>query len=258
MSLYKDVAQLAAQKAGDYLLGNFGKNLDYKVKESQHSIVTQYDLGAEEIIVKEIKKHFPSHSILSEEKGFEYFDSEFVWVIDPLDGSSYYARGIPTFSVSIALINSGEIVCGVIYCPAQNELFTAEKGMGAFLNGIPVKVSATDTLNQSVFSAGHRYLRLEVYDREMRRLLQSVRSIRGGGSCAQELCYLACGRIDVILTVNQSFWDYAAGALILEEAGGKITTTTGEELSVVKYMNAKFDLLASNKILHLESMLKGI
>jgi fructose-1,6-bisphosphatase/inositol monophosphatase family enzyme len=92
----------------------------------------------------------------------------------------------------------------------------------------------------------------------MRRLLQSVRSIRGGGSCAQELCYLACGRIDVILTVNQSFWDYAAGALILEEAGGKITTTTGEELSVVKYMNAKFDLLASNKILHLESILKGI
>ena len=249
-SSYIAVAQLAAQKAGDYLRENFGKTICSATKESQHSVVTAHDLESERIIIELLQLYFPSHSILSEEMGLKDRKTSYLWVIDPLDGSSYYARGIPTYSVSISLLKNMEIICGVVYCPANNEMFYAEKGGGAFLNKSSISVSPINKLNESIFSAGHRYLRLEIYETEMRKLLKAVRSIRAGGSCAQELCNVAVGRIDALLTVNQSFWDYAAGALILEEAGGTITDIVGVKLNIDKYMLKKFDLLATNTILH--------
>jgi len=250
MDVFTETAQLAARTAGGYLMQHFGQQITSSDKESHHSIVTEHDVEAERIIVQGIQNSFPGHSILSEEMGLQKADSDYLWVIDPLDGSSYYSRGIEMFSVAVALLKENQVIAGAIYNPVRSEMFYAWKDGGAFLNGTPITVSPHTNLKETICTAGHRYLRLEQYDQGMRNLLKSVRSIRGGGSCAQEMCYLACGRIDVLLTVNQSFWDYAAGSLIVREAGGQVSDITGVDFDVQKHLYGKFDLLATNGHVH--------
>ena len=250
MSGFLSTAKEAALLAGHYLKKNFGDQIQTVDKESHHSIVTQHDIEAERLIIDLLKNKFPSHGILSEEIGLMRGDADYIWVIDPLDGSSYYSRGIETFSVSVALMYRYEVIAGAIYLPVQGELFFAEKDKGAFLNEKKINVSATADLRESIGNFGHRYLRLEEYDKGMRNLLKSIRSVRGGGSCAMEMSYLACGRIDIVLTVNQSFWDYAAGSLIVSEAGGEVTDIKGNHVDPQKYLMSKYDLMTSNGHVH--------
>jgi myo-inositol-1(or 4)-monophosphatase len=250
MADFLAIAREAALLAGHYLKANFGHQIASANKESHHSIVTAHDIEAERLIIDLLKSKFPKHGILSEEIGLINGDAGYIWAIDPLDGSSYYARGIETFSVSVGLMHKYELIAAAIYLPMQDELFSAEKGKGAYLNDKRISVSSVAHLKEATGTFGHRYLRLAEYDRGMRNLLTSVRAVRGGGSCAMELCYLACGRIDVLLTVNQSSWDYAAGALIVSEAGGKISDIKGAKTDLHKYLMSKYDLLATNQLLH--------
>lgn len=248
------IAKKIARTAGDILLTHFGQSHEINAKESIHSIVTPVDLLVEKYIIDTLLDNFPLDSILSEESGFIDKNSDQIWVIDPLDGSSYYSRSIETFSVSIALYKNERPVLGVVFCPIKNELFHAIANEGAYLNDEPIQCSHTAHLQDAIGSFGHRYIRLEKYDNTAKKLLQSIRSVRAGGSCAMELCYLACGRIDLALTVNQSFWDYAAGMLIAKESGGNFTTLSHENWDFQTYWLKKFDLLAYSKKLALNNV----
>ncbi len=235
-----------AQKAGLYLMENFGDVHPHSEKESFHSIVTSHDIAVEKLIMDSIKRTYPSHGILSEESGATIGESDYLWVIDPLDGSSYFARGLPNFSVAIALLYKNEVILGVIDNPVYKETFYATKRGGAFLNKQPIKVSDTPTLSSAIINFGHRYLRLPMYQPFSGELLKAVRSIHGGGSCAQELCQIACGRTDGLITVNQSPWDFLSGKIILEEAGGKLKKLNGTEISIEDTLKMKTDIVASN------------
>lgn len=245
-----DFAREIAREAGELLMLNFGSKHNEVEKESFHSIVTDIDISAESLLVSKIRNKFPEHSIVSEEAGFSLLSSEYCWVIDPIDGSSYFARGLPTFSVSIALLYKGHLILGVIENPCFKETFYAVVGGGAFLNGALISVSKVSQMNQSVVNFGHRFIRLNEFNAHATKLLKSIRSIRGGGSCAQELCQIACGRMDGLVTLNQSSWDFFAGKLILEEAGGKLTNLLGREISVVDALSANTDIIASNRLIH--------
>lgn len=235
-----------AQKAGLYLMENFGDTHLQIEKESLHSIVTAHDIAVEKLIMDNIKSAYPSHAILSEESGASSGESDYLWVIDPLDGSSYFARGLPNFSVAIGLLYKNEVILGVVENPVYKETFYATKRGGAFRNQQPIKVSDTASLSSAIVNFGHRYLRLPMYQPHSEELLKSVRSIRGGGSCAQELCQIACGRTDGLITVNQSPWDFLSGKLILEEAGGKLVKLDGAEISIEDALKMKTAIVASN------------
>jgi len=241
-----------AKAAGNYLMENFGKTHKQTEKESLHSIVTAHDISVEKIIIEKIKMAYPSHGILSEECGALDGDSEYRWVIDPLDGSSYFARGLPSFSVAIALLYKNEVILGVIENPVYQETFYATKGGGAFLNQTAIKVSTTSNLSSAIVNFGHRYLRLPDYQPQSGELLKAVRSIRAGGSCAQELCQIASGRTDGLITVNQAPWDFLAGKLILEEAGGKLTRLDGTEILVPDTLIKPTDIVGTNGVLSLK------
>ncbi|MBX2902826.1 MAG: inositol monophosphatase [Chitinophagales bacterium] len=242
-----------AQKAGKLLMKHFGKVHEQIEKESFHSIVTSADVEVETFIKNAIAHTFPHHKIVSEESGATHAESEFIWVIDPLDGSSYYARGIPSFSVSIALIKGHSVILGVVENPFFNETFHAFLSMGAFLNRNAISVSTTTALSSAIFNFGHRYLRSEGYKPASVHNLMAVRSIRGGGSCAQELCQIACGRIDGLVTVNQASWDFFAGKLIVEEAGGKLTELNGEAIHPLNALMKHTDIVATNGLLHIQN-----
>ena len=250
-----DIAIEAAKRASEYLIAHFGTSKNVWRKESHHSIVSRQDKESEDLIISTIKKKFPYHSIISEESDTEAVLSDYVWVIDPLDGSSYYARGLSSFSVSLALLYRWEIILGVISCPANKELFHALKGRGAYLNGNNIQTSKIEHFHDSIFSFGHKILRLDNFRSQTRILLLSVRSIRGGGSCAQELCNVACGRTEALIKLDQSIWDYAAGKLIVEEAGGTFSDFYGNIPTFSSLRERDFCFLASNSLLH-EKVLK--
>ncbi|HRN93195.1 MAG: inositol monophosphatase [Chitinophagales bacterium] len=243
-----------AQKAGQILMQSFGKQHKQIEKESFHSIVTQADIASENYIKETIAHTFPSHKIVGEESGESKENSEYIWVVDPLDGSSYFARGIPSFSVSVALIKGNSIILGVVDNPFYNETFHGFLGLGAFLNRKEITVSKTEKLSESIFNFGHRYIRAEEYKPSSTANLQAVRSIRGGGSCAQELCQIACGRIDGLVTVNQSSWDFYAGKIILEEAGGKLFQLNENEVNIHTALLGKTDIAATNRRLKIQSL----
>lgn len=238
-----------AQKAGKILMQHFGKSHLQVEKESFHSIVTQADIEVDKFIQQAIAHTFPHHGIVSEESISTQPQSEFIWVVDPLDGSSYFARSIPSFSVSIALLKGNSVILGVVENPFFKETFHAFLSMGAFLNGKEISVSKTRELSESIVNFGHRYLRDPEHKPNSIENLQAVRSIRGGGSCAQELCQIACGRIDGLITANQSSWDFFAGKVIVEEAGGKLTQLNGKNIQPLTSLLKKTDIVASNSLL---------
>jgi myo-inositol-1(or 4)-monophosphatase len=238
-----------AQKAGKQLMQRFGKAHKQMEKESFHSIVTACDIEVENLIKESISHRFPHHGIVSEESPAADTERELVWVIDPLDGSSYYARGLPAFSVSIALVKGDSIILGVIENPFFQETFHAFLSMGAFLNRKEITVSTTSDLSQAIFNFGHRYLRSDEYLPHSALHLRAVRSIRGGGSCAQELCQIACGRIDGLITAHQASWDFFAGKVILEEAGGKLYQLNGQPIQPRLALLNYSDIVATNSLL---------
>lgn len=221
----------AALEAGRFLKMNLGKVKHIERKLGQETnLVTELDRKAEEIIISKIKQRYPHHDFLAEESGSHKKVSEYRWVIDPLDGTTNFTHGLPIFCVSIGLEVKGELKLGVVYDPNLDELFTTEKGKGAFLNHRPIKVSSTAVLRESLIVTGFPYnIRSNPYNavQHFNNFLGEAQAVRRLGSAAIDLCYVACGRFDGFWEVALNPWDMAAGVLLLEEAGGKFTDFRG-------------------------------
>ena len=249
MESFKTLAIRAAKKAGRILQDHLGrvKKVDYK---GAVNLVTEMDLLSEKVIVAEIRKLYPKHSILAEEKTQRQEDSPYRWVIDPLDGTTNYAHGYPIFCVSIGLEKDGEIILGVVYDPSRNELFEGEKEKGAHLNGRRIHVSSTPNLSQSLLATGFPYdLRespVNNFD-HFQNFAMRTHAVRRAGSAALDLCYVSAGRFDGFWEMKLGPWDLAAGILIVREAGGKVTDFQGHPI----HLDGK-QVLASNGKIHAE------
>lgn len=224
-------------------------------KEGVNNLVTEADHAAEKAILTVIKKAFPHHQILAEESGKLAQDSSYKWIIDPIDGTINFAQGIPLNCVSIAVEHEGIIIMGAVYNPHLNEFFFAEKGQGAFLNEKPIRVShKTDTIKSCLVTGfPYTYIHepngpLEVFERFVRKGVP----VRRLGSAAIDLCWVACGRFDGFFEQKLEPWDSAAGYLMVEEAGGRVTDFTGGDFSIYQHK-----VLATNGKIH-EEMLQVI
>lgn len=243
-----------AQDAGRLLRDRLGTTIDISHKGAIN-IVTDVDLASEKLIREAIAIHYPRHQVLAEEGGLAETSSEYRWVVDPLDGTTNYAHGYPVFAVSIALEYQGETVLGVVYDPMRQELFAAERGSGAVLNNRSIRVSTTDTLIRSMLSTGFPY---DIKTSSLTNLdhwsnfAMNAQALRRDGAASLDLCYIACGRYDGFWELNLSPWDTAAGALIVAEAGGRVTDFRGGEFS-----NYKPEIVASNGLIH-ERMIEVI
>jgi myo-inositol-1(or 4)-monophosphatase len=238
---FLSTAVRAARLAGEVILNNLGRISKDEVDIKQASdFVTRVDKDSEQIIINTIKDRFPHHLFLAEESVKEAETGGYCqygpsgshrWIIDPLDGTTNYIHGYPAFSVSIALEYKCEIISGVIFDPLRNELFTAEKGKGAFLNGQPIKVSTVSELKDSLISTGFPFRRkelIDVYLKLFRKLFHKVSDLRRAGSAALDLAHLASGRCDGFFEIGLSPWDIAAGSILIKEAGGVVTDFRGE------------------------------
>lgn len=242
-----------ARDAGRVLLEKFGR-IETVTKKGDINLVTEADLASEALIVERIKSHFPRHAILAEEAGNAVVTGEnggHKWIIDPLDGTTNYAHGYPCFCVTIALEHEGEIVLGVTYDPTRDELFTAEKGRGATLNGKPIRVSRTDELGNALLVTGFPYdiKHREQFARHLTEFLLSSRGVRRDGSAAIDLAYVACGRFDGFWEEGLNPWDVAAGKLLIEEAGGTVSYYDGSPFSIYTP-----PIVASNGTIHAEML----
>lgn len=228
-------------------------------KKGEIDLVTEIDCAAEKRIIKIISKTFPDHSFLCEEsgatrhggqarRGGQAGNSKHRWIIDPIDGTTNFAHSLPICSVSIAYEENGVVKMGGVYDPIREELFYAEKGRGAFLNGKKIKVSKTKKLNDALLATGFPYDRRkdpDKYLRIFREFLMQAQEIRRLGSAALDLCYVACGRFDGYWEAKLNPWDKAAGMLILKEAGGKLSDYAGNPLTLTEPT-----IVASNGLMH--------
>jgi myo-inositol-1(or 4)-monophosphatase len=243
---YKKVAIESARAASKVILEFSKHDIQYSMK-SMRDIQAQADLAAENIIIANIKKYFPEHSILSEEAGAETKQSEFLWVIDPIDGTINFSRHIEEYCVSIALTFKGEIILGVIYQPETDKLYVAEKSKGAYLNGKKINVSTESELINCIMATDNSSKtesRQDNFD-ILSRICTSVRHVRIFGSCALHLGRLAEGQIDFYYKTNFNYWDFAAGIIIVQEAGGKVSDLEGNEVD-----ENSTSLVAANTSIH--------
>ena len=225
-----------AQEAGHILLEKFGR-ITTVTKKGDIDLVTEADLASEHHIIERIKSYYPKHSILAEESGEAVViggDSTWKWIIDPLDGTTNYAHGYPCFCVTLALEHDGEIVIGVTFDPTREELFAAERGRGATLNGKPIRVSSTDKLGDSLIVTGFPYdfKARKNFAQHLTDFLLSSRGVRRDGSAAIDMAYVACGRFDGFWEEGLNPWDVAAGKLLIEEAGGMVTYYDGSKFTI--------------------------
>jgi myo-inositol-1(or 4)-monophosphatase len=244
------VAIEAAKEAGKYLKSNVGKfrHLERKIGQ-ETNLVTEIDKQSEALIIKTIRAHFPDHAILGEEGGASAGSSEYKWIIDPLDGTTNFTHGLPLFCVTIGIEYRGEIIAGAIYDPNADELFTAEKGKGAFLNGTKISVSKNETLINSLLVTGFPYTIKDNPGNVIQHFtafLPAAQGVRRLGSAALDLAYVACGRFDGYWEVFLHPWDKAAGILLVKEAGGTVTNFTNDPNDIIYQPNT----LASNGIIH--------
>ncbi len=251
---YLQVAMAAAKEAGRIQMLHFGHSHPVEYK-GEFNPVTEVDRLCERAIVKMISAAFPDHDILTEESPFEGKGSSWKWIIDPIDGTTNYFHGFPCFCVSIGLEVEGEVKLGVVYVPPLNELFHAEKGEGAFLNGERIAVSRADRLRRSLLCTGFPYdvhEHVDFYLRYFRQFITRSFAIRRPGSAAVDLSYLAAGRFDGFWEFKLHAWDVAAVSLMITEAGGKVTDLQGQPFNIYSE-----EILASNGLIHQE-MLQAI
>lgn len=233
MENYKETAITAAHKAGKLLLDHWRSPTRLKLSQKQkYDFTTELDTKSEEIIIATIKEQFPEHAIFSEESARDSAKGDYRWIIDPLDGTTNYIHNYPAFAISIALEYNGEIIMGIVYDPLRNEHFTGIKGKGAFLNERPIHVSSISHMGDSLLATGfpircHQYL--DLYLTSFKRLFKNVSGIRRCGAAALDLAYVACGRCDGFWEVRLSPWDIAAGSLLIQESGGKISDFLGTD-----------------------------
>ena len=226
----------AAQEAGEILTGLFG-NLKTINKKGEIDLVTEADIRSEKAILKVIRENFPDDGFLTEESGEIDNNSDRLWMIDPLDGTTNYAHSFPFFAVSIALQVKGDIVAGQVFNPVLNEHFEAVMDQGAFLNGRSIQVSQIKTLKDSLLATGFPYTIHKNHNRVIDifvRMITSAQGVRRPGAAAIDLCYVAAGRFDGFWEQGLNPWDTAAGSLIVKEAGGILSDYKGEEYSPFK------------------------
>jgi myo-inositol-1(or 4)-monophosphatase len=247
MKKYLEVATAAAVKAGNILRERISGRREIFYK-GEINLVTEMDRLSERTVVETILESFPDHGILAEEDAQIENSSQFLWIIDPLDGTTNYAHGYPSFSVSIGLERSGDVIVGVVYDPMRDELFSAARGQGAFLNGKPIAVSRNDVLIRSLLATGFPYDRAVSKENNLNyfnALIMASQEIRRSGSASLDLCALAAGRLDGYWELKLHPWDVAAGSLIVLEAGGSVSDFTGTRFSI-----RDKELVASNGRIH--------
>jgi len=224
-----DIGIKAAREAGEYLSKNSGKEKNVSIK-SDKSLVTDFDSQAEKIIVDIIRSEFPTHSIMAEEGNNTSFSNDYLWIIDPIDGTHNFIRSIPLYGVSIGVVHQNKFVAGIIYMPTDNELYFSEKGNGAFKNDTPIKVSNKTEINECTLSFDSCLRKnSELKTDVLKTLAMKVFNIRMFGASTTLLTYLAEGKIDISVEFDDKPWDFAAGASLVTEAGGRITDFDGND-----------------------------
>jgi myo-inositol-1(or 4)-monophosphatase len=228
-----NIAVRAARKAGSIInrASLDGSGLEVRAKR-QNDFVTRVDHAAEEAIIDVVKKAYPDHSILAEESGAADGKAEVQWIIDPLDGTTNFIHGFPQYCVSIAIRQRGALAHGVVYDPNRNEIFTASKGRGAFLNDRRIRVSKCLRLGDALVGTGFPFrevARIDRYTGQLKNMMEKSAGVRRAGAAALDLAYVACGRLDAFWELGLSPWDMAAGALLIQEAGGLVGDLRGNE-----------------------------
>jgi myo-inositol-1(or 4)-monophosphatase len=245
------ITEAIARKAGTVLREGYG-NVRHVQHKGAIDLVTEFDKRSEDIVISSIQQSFPDHAILAEESGHHKTISEYQWVVDPLDGTTNFAHGIPVFSVSIGLLRNNSPIVGVVYDPIRNEMFSAEVGQGATLNNNPIHVSSQTDLGEAVLSTGFPY---DIRTSPRNNLAQfaqfqlRTQSVRHLGSAALDCSWTAMGRLDGYWEFGVKPWDVAAGALIVCEAGGRVSSVDRDEDFL-----SRDSILVSNGLLH-EQML---
>ncbi|HWP65214.1 MAG TPA: inositol monophosphatase family protein [Candidatus Limnocylindria bacterium] len=247
MATFEAVAREAAGRAGDVLRRHFGR-----VREVRHKgdvdLVTAADREAEAVILEGLRTRFPEHRVVAEESGEHPGGTDYVWYVDPLDGTTNFVHGVPHFAVSIALAAEGQLVAAVVHDPMRHETFHATRGSGAFLNGQRIAVSTAASLDVALVATGFPYDRRQAageYVPTFEAVLRRTQDIRRAGAAALDLAYVACGRFDGYWESGLQPWDTAAGSLLVSEAGGCVSSYDGSR-PVVPYR----DIVATNGALH--------
>ncbi len=249
-----ETAIQAAREAGEILRQYSSRGFEISNK-GRIDLVTEADLASEHHIKELISSRYPSHGILAEESGISpHHDetAEYLWIIDPLDGTTNYSHGFPCYAVSIGIERKGESVIGVIYDPSRDELFASERGSGATVNGAPIRVSEIDHLERALLVSGFPYdvrENMDSYLPAWRRFLERAQGVRRFGAAAIDMAYVAMGRLDGFWEKGLSPWDTAAGWIIIEEAGGRVTKLDGSG-----YDNFSASLLCTNGRIHDEML----
>ena len=248
MPNFLDTAIAIAQEAGQILMAHRGVGFELK---GAHDLVTAADRASETLIVRRLREAFPTHGIIAEEGGRAELSAPLRWYVDPLDGTTNFAHGYPMWNVTLGLAKNNEMIAGVVFDPLNRELFAAERGAGARLNGAPIHVSPAAVINDALFSTGfpsrkrHNNVNIHFYY----QLAMLSHGVRRGGSAAIDLAYTACGRLEGFWEFGLNPWDMAAGSLLVEEAGGKVSGMRGEPFDVQgKYV------IATNGALHKETL----
>jgi len=253
--MLQEILLKATREAAGIMQKHFNGSFKVSSKKTINDLVTEVDKLSEEAIFRIIREQYPDHYILSEEAGELQQDSEYKWIIDPIDGTVNYAHGIPVCCVSIAVEKDGEMLMGAVYNPFLDELFFAEKGKGATLNGQKISVSTNDSLDSAFLVTGFPYQWEDMGNHPLQAFERFVKAglpVRRMGSAAIDLCWVACGKFDGFWEHNLNAWDSAAGYLIVEEAGGKVTDFKGNIYSPYQKR-----LVATNGLIH-EALLSAI
>ena len=227
-----NIAVRAARRAGSIInrasLGGGAVNVRSK---RVNDFVTEIDQAAEQAIIEIVQRAYPDHGFLAEESGVAAPDAEYRWIIDPLDGTTNFIHGFPQYAVSIAVEHRGSLMHAVVYDPTKNEIFTATKGRGAFLNDRRIRVSKCEKLGDALVGTGFPFKemkRARLYLHQLKNIMEGSAGVRRAGSAALDLAYVACGRLDAFWELGLSPWDIAAGALLIQEAGGLVGDLDGE------------------------------
>jgi len=246
MSEFLESAIEIAHSAGSLLRHYFERRVHFELK-GEHDLVTEADRASEKLVVERLKSRYPSHGILAEEGSGHESPSEYRWYVDPLDGTTNFAHGYPVWNVTLAIEKRGELIAGVIFDPNRDELFTCEKGGGAFLNGARIRVSRTAKMDDSLFSTGFpsRRRHLSVNIHFYHQLAMASHGVRRGGAAALDLAYVACGRLDGFWEFGLSPCDMAAGKLLVAEAGGAV-----KDMNDAPHKLTSQHIMADNGFIH--------
>jgi myo-inositol-1(or 4)-monophosphatase len=244
---YLEAGSEIAREAGALLVSRFERRVTFELK-GDFDLVTEADRASEKLVIERLRTYFPSHSIIAEEGGGHQGSSEYRWYVDPLDGTTNFAHNFPMFNVTLGLECAGEIVAGVIYDPLRQEMFTAERGAGAYLNQRRIRVSDVQRLEDSLACTGfpNRKRDGNINIHFYYQLAMASHGVRRTGSAAMDLAYVACGRLDLFWEFGLHAWDMAAGTLLVRESGGRISDMNGEAHSVTSSPH----LLADNGAVH--------